>query len=131
MIGRERGHPAPVVDPGVEQGPLLLGVGQVRRRLDVHPGPEHEPCRRDRGQELLVPWLRGVLHRRPGLGPEVLHDDLLHVPVAPMQLADREQRRRTFGEGLADPHEDPRGERDRQAPGVLDHAESNGGNLVR
>ncbi len=37
-----------------------------------------------------------------------------------MELADREEGLGALGQGLADPDEDAGGERDRQAPGVLD-----------
>jgi len=53
------------------------------------------------------------------------------VAVAPMEIADREERLGALRQGLADPDEDAGGERDRQAPGVLDHAETDGGDLVR
>ncbi len=44
-------------------------------------GPEQQPGDGDRGDVLLQLQVVVGLHRRPRLGPEVLDDDLLHVPV--------------------------------------------------
>ena len=71
-----------------------------------------------------------VVHRGPRLRPEVLDDHLLDVVVAAVQVADREERRRALARGLADPDEDPGGERDREPPGVLDRAQPHRRHLV-
>jgi hypothetical protein len=52
------------------------------------------------------------------------------VPIPTFEVPDREQRIRSLTERLADPHQDSRGERDREPSGVLDRAEAHGGDLV-
>ena len=69
-------------------------------------------------------------HGRARLRSEVLHDHLLHVAVAPVEVADREQRLGALAGRLADADEDARRERDREAAGVLDRPEPHGRNLV-
>ena len=105
-------------------------VGEVRRRLDVHPRPKDHPSGRDGREHLLRVRLPGRLHRRPGLGAEVLNDDLLHVPVPTMHLSNGEQRLGPLAMRLADPDQDPRCEGDRQAAGILERAQPHGGDLV-
>jgi hypothetical protein len=131
VIRGERRDAAPVADPRVEQPQLQGQVGQVGRGLHAHVGSHHDPRGRDGGEELLVRGLRGVGHRGSRLRPEVLDDHLLDVTVPAVQVADREHRPGAFARVLADPHEDARGERDRQAAGVLDRPQTNGRTLVR
>ena len=130
VIGRERGDAAPIVDTRVEQPQALIGIGQVRRCLHAHGRTEHQPRDRDGRQELLVLRLRRAMHGRARLRAEVLHDDLLDVPVAPVEIADGEQRLGTLPRRLADADEDPGRERDRQATGILDRPQPDGGHLV-
>ena len=131
VVGGERRHAAPVVDPRIQQPRLLVGIGQVRRRLQVHPRSEDDARGRDGREELLVARLGRRVHRGPGLGPEVLDDHLLHVAVPAVQVADLEEALGALAEGLPDPDEDARRERDREPPRVLDRAEAHGGELVR
>ena len=81
VVDRHGRNAAPVVDPGVEQ-PREVVVGEVRRRLDVHLRPEHEPRGSGRPQQLVERRLRRVDHQRLGLRAEVLDDHLLDVAVA-------------------------------------------------
>ena len=50
------------------------------------------------------------MHGGAGLGQEVLDDHLLHVSVASVALANREQCVDALGARVADPDEDPRRE---------------------
>ncbi len=131
MVGRQGRHPAPVVDPGIEQAELHPFVREVRRRLHVHAGPEQDPGGGHHGQELLLVRLRGPVHGRPRFGPEVLDDDLLHMPVPAMEVPDREQRLSALSKSLPDTHQDAGGERDGQPAGVLDGPHPHGGDFVR
>ena len=64
----------------------------------------------------------------PGFA-EVLHDHLLHVPVAPVQVADLEQRFGALPIGLADADEDACRERHGEPAGILDRAQPAAGTL--
>ncbi len=117
VVGRDRGDAAPVVDAGMEQGCQV--VGEVRWRLHVDLGREHEPGRGDRPLQVLGRARLRARHRRPGLGQEVLDDDLLHVAVAGVRRRDGAQGRQLPGPVVADADEDPGGERDGELAGRL------------
>jgi hypothetical protein len=102
----------------------LVGVGEVRRRLDVRVGPHDQARHGDRGDVLLGGQVGLVLHRRALLGAEVLDDRLLHVPPAGVGVADGMQRLGAVAHGLADAEQQPRGERDAAAAGVVDHLQA-------
>jgi len=55
-----------------------------------------------------------MTHRGARLGPEVLHDHFLDVPVLPVRLGDRFQGRHPVGLGLADADQYPGSKWDRQ-----------------
>ena len=131
VVGGDRRDAAPVVDAGVEQ-PQTLGVGSDRfgGACRCIARPEHDAGRRDGGQELLVARLGRGAHRGAGLRAEVLHDHLLHVAIASVQVADREQGLGALALGLADADEDAGGERHREPAGVLDRAQPHGRHLV-
>ena len=130
VVRRHRGHAAPVVDAGVEQRDQALGVAEVGRRLQRHRRAEQQPRDGERGQVGLVVEVLGGAHRRVGLGPEVLDDDLLDGAELPRHPPDRQQGVDPLGGGLADPDEDAGGERHGQASRVLEHPEPDGGVLV-
>ena len=109
VIDRERRHATPVVDAGREQRREI--VAEVRGRLQVHVGRQDHARGRDRPQELVGRARIGAVHRRTGLGQEVLHDHLLHVPVLEVRVRDRDERVDALGARLADPDEDARRER--------------------
>ena len=71
-----------------------------------------------------------VRHARARLGPEVLDDHFLEVPVRLVQRSQREQRLDTFEPGLANPDQDARGERDSQFAGHANCREPHGRVLV-
>ena len=131
VVGGDRGHPTPVVDPRVHQRTQLVDVGQVRRCLDVHARVQHDPGHRDRSQVLLRRARRGVPHRGAGLGDEVLHDHLLHVAVPAVALGDGLQRHQAVLLGLADADQDPGGERDRELTRRLEGRQPTCWGLVR
>jgi hypothetical protein len=69
-------------------------------------------------------------HRGAGRGAEVLHDDLLDVPVAPVKRSDREQALDPLAPCLPDADEDAGGERDAHSAGGVDHGDALLGPLV-
>ena len=84
---------------------------QIGRRLDVHRGAEQDARDRD-GPEMFVERRLGMLrHAGAGLGAEILDDDFLHVAVALVQLAQRQQRLDALAPRLADADQDAGGER--------------------
>ena len=130
MVDGHGRDPAPVVDARVEES-RIVGIGEVGRSLDVHPGAEHDPRCGHRRQELILGRLARIPHRRPRLGPKVLDDDLLDVAVSEMKLPDGEQRLGSLAKRLADADEDARGEGDRMPSGVLDGSKPDRRDLVR
>ena len=128
VVGRDRRHPAPVVDAGVEQRGEL--VGEVRRCLHVDLGREHEAGRRDGPLQILGRAGVGLRHGRARLGEEVLDDDLLHVAVPGVRGGDRPQGGELAGAVVADADQDPRREGDGELAGRLERGEPAGRLLV-
>ena len=91
---------------------------------------EDEPGGCDRGEELLFLWFGCVAHRRAGFGAEVLNDDLLHVTVPAVQVADREEALAPLARRFADPDQDPGGERDREPACVFDRPQAHRRDLI-
>src|SRR5947209_10530648 len=81
VVDRQRRDPAPVVETGGEQSRIDTRR-EVRRRLDVDVGAEHEPRHGQRAQHVVESRLGLPVHGNTRLGPEVLDDDFLHVAVA-------------------------------------------------
>ena len=81
VVGRHRGDTAPVVDTGREQARDLLRVREIGRGLHRHGRTQQQPGDGDRREVLLLTEVRRAAHRRVLLGPEVLHDALLHRAV--------------------------------------------------
>src|SRR5438552_19092496 len=75
--------------------------------------------------------LGGLRHTGSWLGPEILDNDLLQVPVALVQVAQRHQRLYALMAGLADADQDARGERDRRRSRRLDRLQTQRRVLVR
>src|SRR5207237_9994899 len=125
VVGGERRDAAPVVDACLGQA-REIGVGEIGRYLDVHLRTEQEPGHRGRSQDIVYLRFGVVAHRNARLPAEVLYDDLLDVPVALMEIADREQGLDALGEGLADSDENAGGEGDGQLAGERDRAETPG-----
>ena len=131
MVRRDRADPAPVIDPGVDQGTELLRVAEVGRRLHVRPGAQQHACRRHGSQMLIVGRIRPIPGGGVRFGPEVLHDHLLQVSVLPGEPAQGKQRLGQFPWRLADPHEHAGGGGDRQPTGVGQRPQPHGRVLVR
>ena len=110
MIRRHRRDAAPVVDAGADQR-REIAIGEVGRRLDVHLRLEQQSGDRYGPQMLSCRGGRRLRHARAGLGPEILDDDFLDVPVSFVQIADRQQRLHALGPRLADADQDAGGER--------------------
>ena len=115
MVDRHGRDAAPVVDPRVQQ-PRKVLVAQVRRRLDVQSGPSSTRAAAAVHRSSSSDGSGCAGHPRPRLRAEVLDDHLLHVPVALAELADREQRFDPLRSRLADPDQDPGGERHGASP---------------
>jgi hypothetical protein len=120
VVGGQRADATPVVDTGAHQQAELLRVGEVRRCLDRRVGTHHH-AGHGHGRDVLLQLEVGVvLHRRPGLRPEVLHDGLLHVAVPLVRGPDGEQRLGALGVVLPDAQQHAGGEGDLRASGVLE-----------
>ncbi len=128
VVGGDGGDAAPVVDAGMQQGCQV--VGEVRRRLDVDLGRQHEPGRRDGPLQVLGRAGLGAGHRRPRLGQEVLDDDLLHVTVAGVRRGDGAQGGHLPRAVVADADQDPGGERDGELARRLQRGQPAGRLLV-
>ena len=129
-VRRQGGHAAPVVDSRGDDLAEHPGT-QVGRRLDAHFTTEEDAGDGDGPQQFVEVGLRCALHLRAGLGPEVLHDDLLDVPVVLVNTTNREQRFDALAAGFADADEDARGERNLRLAGVGQGLEAHRRDLVR
>ncbi len=110
VIRGDRRYAAPVVDPSANQLAQRFRA-EIRRRLNVHLRFEQQPGCRD-GPEVILDRRRSHFsHARPRFRPEILHDDLLDVAVAIVQLAQRQERIDTFRARLADADQNTAGER--------------------
>jgi hypothetical protein len=129
VVDRDRRDAAPVVDARVEQAGEVA-VGQVGRRLQVRARAQENARRGDRPQVLVERGLGMACHARAGLGAEVLDDDLLDVAVTIGEPLDREQRLQPLGARLADPDQDPGGERHPLLAGGGNRLQAHGRALV-
>ena len=122
VVRCQRADPAPVVDAGAQQQRQLRRVGRGSAVPAARSAGRAAPGRqRASATYSISSRSSSCAHRGVGLGPEVLHDALLHVPVAARRGADRQDRLDPLGRGLADAHQDPGRERHRLPAGVLDH----------
>ena len=130
VVGRQGRHAAPVVDTGRDEPPVLL-VHQVRRGLETAGRSHDVPGDGDGRDEVVQLGVRHAAHRRVRLGAEVLDDQLLDAVVGTGDPAQREQRLGALLVRLADPDQQPAGERHRAASGVLQHPQPYRRLLVR
>src|SRR5437660_1321036 len=87
-IGSHGRHAAPVVDASVEQL-IIIRRREIRWRLDVDL--RHEQARHGHTPKHFVTAKLGpVVHWDSWLSPEVLHDNFLNVPIAAVQIANRQ-----------------------------------------
>src|SRR5216117_2212310 len=129
VVGRERRDAAPVVEPRSEEA-RVGARREVRRRLDVHVGPEQEPRDGERAEHVRERRLGMIPHRNARLRAEVLDDDLLEVTVPLVEVADRREGVHPLAQRLTDADEDARRERDRELARERDRAEAPGRRLV-
>ena len=129
VVRGDRGHAAPVVDAGLEQRGQI--VGEVRRGLHVDLGRQHQAGRRNGPLQVLGRAGIGPEHGRARLGQEVLHDDLLHVPVAGVRGGDGVQGGQLVAAPVADADQDPGGEGDGELAGEFQGGQAPGRHLVR
>ncbi len=129
VVGRDRRDPAPVVDAGRQQRRQL--VGEVRRRLNVHLGRQHQAGHGDGPQQVVGRAGLGPGHGGTRLGEEVLDDDLLHVAEAGMRRGDGLQCGELAGPVVADAHQDSRREGDVELAGRIERGQTAGRLLVR
>ena len=130
VVRGHRADAAPVVDAGADEHAELVGIGEVRRRLQMRRGAEHEPSGGDGGEVPVGGEVGLALHRRPCLRAEVLDDRLLHVTPPLVRCADRDERLRPVLQRLADAEQHAGRERHPAASGVLEHLEAQGRVLV-
>src|SRR6184192_951522 len=123
VVGRERRDTAPVVEPRGEQA-RVDARREIRRCLNVHLGPEQEPCDGERTEQVRERRLRLISHRDARLRAEVLDDDLLDMTVPLVEVADRCEGVHPLALGLADADENARRERDRELPRERDRSEA-------
>ena len=128
MVGGDGGDTAPVADARIEE--IAEVVGEVRWRLDVNVERQDHPGERDCVEIVVAGAGFGVVHRRTGLGQEVLDDHFLDVAVALVACCDRLERIDAVGSVLADTDEDSRRVGDLQFAGPLECLESAGRHLV-
>ena len=129
VVGRHGRDAAEVVDAGCEQRGELL-AREVRRRLHRDLGRQHEARDRDRPEVIVERGLRRLGHLRAGLRAEVLHDDLLQVPVLGVQVAKGDQGLDALAPRLADADQDAARVRDPQPPRTGDRVDAHGRHLV-
>ena len=103
---------------------------EVGRSLHGDVQRHHEPRKRDRPEVIGERGLGRLRHPRAGLRAEVLHDHLLQVAVALVQVAQRDQRLDALAPRLSDADQDAARVRDRQAPGAVDRVQAHVGQLV-
>ena len=70
-------------------------------------------------------------HGDIGFRAEILYDDFLNVAVFFVQRADCQERIHALCGSFADADQDPRGEGQREPPGLFDGPQAQRGNLVR
>ena len=91
VVGRDRRDAAPVVDAGVAAvARCCRGSERFGRRLHAHVRTEHDRAVATAARNSSSSGSGAAAHRGARLGPEVLHDHLLHVAVAAVEVADRE-----------------------------------------
>ncbi len=125
VIRGDGADPTEVVHTTREQTGDDLGSAQIRWSLDPNARSQEDPSGGDRREVGVFVRVGSSPGGRVRLGPEVLDQHLLDVSVLASQAPDVEQGGDEFVRRLADPHQDPGGERDPQPPGVLDHAQPN------
>src|SRR5262249_24083388 len=81
---------APIIDPRIEKF-LVIGIGDIWRSLDIYIRHK-QPGNGYRAQHLAAAWLRPAVHRNFRLGTKILNYDLLNVPIAFVEITNRQQR---------------------------------------
>ena len=130
MVARDRGDTAPIVDAGRDQCSQRIRI-EVRRRLDAHRRPKNETGSGNGPQHVSDGGLGRPRHARVRLGAKVLDDDLLDMAMAPVAVADGEQRLDALAAGLADADQDAGREGNGECSSGLDHLEARTRLLVR
>eukprot|EP00964_Phaeocystis_antarctica_P046196 scaffold26660_cov60-Phaeocystis_antarctica.AAC.1 len=122
VVGRHtRRDAAPVLHAAREQPAQRRGVGrQVGRALHRHGAVEDEPRGAAGPQQLRLRQIRRCGEARALLRAKRLHDDLLHVAEARVQLPDGQERGDDLGARLADAEQDSGGEGHPQPASALD-----------
>ena len=106
MVGGDGGDTTPIADAGIEE--ISEVVGEVWWRLDVDVERQDHPGERNCVEIVGAGAGFGVVHRRAGLGQEVLDDHFLDVAVALVARCDRLERLAAVSSVLADADEDSR-----------------------
>src|SRR6185369_10409150 len=101
MVRSHRRYATPIVDARVDKLSQRTRT-EIRRRLDVHRGLEHEACNCDAPQMLFERRRTDLGHACPGLRSEVLDDDLLNVTETIVEVAQFQESIDAFRARLAD-----------------------------
>ncbi len=121
VVGGQWAHAAPVVSPGTQEEAQLARIREVRWHLDARIR-SHDETRGRHGRRVLEhSEVVVVLHCRRRLGTEVLHDHLLQVTEALLDVAQRDEGFRAFANRLADPDQKTCRQRHARPPGVFEH----------
>ena len=106
-IGRKWGDTAPIINPGAENLPENAGA-QVRRRLNIHAGPEQNSRHRNGPEQLIEIRFGSIRHLGIWLGTEILNNNFLQMSVRKVQIAQCEQRFHALATRFADADQNSR-----------------------
>src|SRR5262249_61654022 len=127
-IRRQRRDAAPIIDPRIEKF-LVIGIGEIWRSLDIYIRHK-QPGNGYRAQHLAAAWLRPAVHRNFRLGTKILNYDLLNVPIALVEVTDRQQRIDPILRRFPDSNEDAGCERHALLSRVFYDSQALRGNFV-
>ncbi len=127
-IRRQRRDSTPIVYAGIQQF-LIIRIRKIGRRLNVHvrhKQPRDTYC----AQHVTAAWLRPTAHGNFGLDSKILNDDFLNVPIALVQIANRQQRVHSIFHRLANPNQNAGGERHSLLSRFFDRSQAFRGNFI-
>ena len=128
VIRCHRAYAAPVIDTRTQQERKV--IGEIGRGLQAHAGAEQDARGGESREVGLLIEVGLTTHGRVVLGAEILNDHFLHVPMAPVDRTDGEERIDALLIRLADADEDAGREGNRQATRVLEDLQADARLLV-
>ena len=130
MVRGDRRDAAEIVDAGSDQLIERMWI-QIGRCLYADIFGQQQARDRNAPQMLVQIGLGRIRHCSIGLGAKVLHDDLLQMTVAFVQVAQCEQCLDALTPGFADTDQDPAGKRHGLLAGRVHARQTCGWQLVR